>query len=392
MIRFLGSSLSWSQQESASVGGMSASLASEQSLHTEEPAAPGFQAQTFASALPEYTSNESGRIRAAFNPHNYVSLAKLPHQFKPDTVNKARQETIHSNLVNEMPPKPARKTMNNHGLFHSYEYIPSKISLQEDLQRQERRVAEAKMYEVASQTFVPSSSTKTLKHENPWDNKEFKYPYMDDPYSAAEDQQRRMKWIAESRVLHGPFLLSGRANKGSAIATRKLLPDIVKQLHETLKEDWGTCNFSVMVDETDHIIARFELATVDSSMALMGYFNTLAMDNSQALASSRWYTRYQLRKVVEDWGRQEGGLLYFMFRPPWVASNPMDTFLTLHPEARRVPSKATFVPGRKETWSPGGTKTTTLDGGKPTKSRRGKAVNESEDSGSRVGFDVGFDF
>ena len=184
-----------------------------------------------------------------------------------------------------------------------------------------------------------------------------------------------------------------------------------------------------MVDETDHIIARFELATVDSSvgyvtcvshnvniraalvapppslplppshslprlsqMALMGYFNTLAMDNSQALASSRWYTRYQLRKVVEDWGRQEGGLLYFMFRPPWVASNPMDTFLTLHPEARRVPSKATFVPGRKETWSPGGTKTTTLDGGKPTKSRRGKAVNESEDSGSRVGFDVGFDF
>ena len=74
---------------------------------------------------------------------------------------------------------------------------------------------------------------------------------------------------------------SGRANKGSAVATRKLLPDIVKQLHETLKEDWGTSNFSVMVDETDHIIARFELATVDSSMALIGYFNTLATDNSQ---------------------------------------------------------------------------------------------------------------
>ena len=36
--------------------------------------------------------------------------------------------------------------MGNHGLFHSYEYIPSKISLQEDLKRQERRVAEAKMY------------------------------------------------------------------------------------------------------------------------------------------------------------------------------------------------------------------------------------------------------
>ena len=103
--------------------------------------------------------------------------------------------------------KPARKTMANHGLFHSYEYIPSKISLQEDLQRQERRVAEAKMYKVASQTFVPSSSTRVLKHENPWDNKEFKYPYMDDPFSAAEDQERRMKWIAESRVLHGPFLL-----------------------------------------------------------------------------------------------------------------------------------------------------------------------------------------
>ena len=52
-----------------------------------------------------------------------------------------------------------------------------------------------------------------------------------------------------------------------------------------------------MVDETDHIIARFELSTVDSTLALVGYFYTLAADNSQALASSRWYKRYSLRKV-----------------------------------------------------------------------------------------------
>ena len=55
MVRFLGSSLSWSNHDSVD-GGMSASQASEESLQTDEPVAPGFQAQTFASALPEYTN------------------------------------------------------------------------------------------------------------------------------------------------------------------------------------------------------------------------------------------------------------------------------------------------------------------------------------------------
>lgn len=45
-----------------------------------------------------------------------------------------------------------------------------------------------------SQDFICSGAPKKLKHEDIFEDKEFRFPYMDDPYDGAEDQARRAKW------------------------------------------------------------------------------------------------------------------------------------------------------------------------------------------------------
>ena len=92
---------------------------------------------------------------------------------------------------------------------------------------------------------------------------------------------------------------------------------------------------------------RFEGSTVDSLKALLGYMNTMMRDHSQALPGSRWYNRYNLRRVVEDWARQDDeGYIFFTVRPPWVKISKLNTFLTLRPESRVVTPLGT--PGKPQ--------------------------------------------
>jgi hypothetical protein len=80
--------------------------------------------------------------------------------------------------------------------------------------------------------------------------------------------------------------------------------------------------------DDEHVVVRFELATLDSEPGLVAYMNVFA--RSQHVVS-----KFQLRKVVEDWNVTPGdGHLYFTFRPPWVTSRITDTFYALHPEQR----------------------------------------------------------
>ena len=46
----------------------------------------------------------------------------------------------------------------------------------------------------AAQDFICASNVKKLKHEDGFEDKEFRYPYLGDPYAAARDQVMRAKW------------------------------------------------------------------------------------------------------------------------------------------------------------------------------------------------------
>ena len=187
---------------------------------------------------------------------------------------------------------------------------------------------------------------------------EARYPYMADHYEDAKHAVTRARWRHEAKALGGAFgkpafVPGGRSagpggsrTTGAALAerpTRALLPELVREAHACLAADWGETNFTVASDPADdHIEVRFEARTVDAPRALLGYMNTLATDNSQALPQARWYARYGLRRAVDGWGAgpDAGGWITFAFRPPWAKPRATaEAFTALHP------STATFRSG-----------------------------------------------
>lgn len=89
---------------------------------------------------------------------------------------------------------PSKKVVSNRGLFAEFEYIPSRYGLADELATKERLESEAKRLAVGGKDFVCASNTKKLKHEDGFEDKEFRFPYLGDPYAAARDQEMRAKW------------------------------------------------------------------------------------------------------------------------------------------------------------------------------------------------------
>lgn len=154
-----------------------------------------------------------------------------------------------------------------------------------------------------------------------------------DPYERADDQSLRFKWLQDAQILSGPFRPSGRVKgqtnqAATELPTRSTLPQMVAELRESIEADWGEYAFLVCSTDDEHVVVRFELSTLDSEPGLGAYMNVFSR-------SHHVVSKYQLRKVVEDWNVTPGdGHLYFTFRPPWVTSRITDTFFSLHPEQR----------------------------------------------------------
>merc|ERR1719473_1787214 len=118
------------------------------------------------------------------------------------------------------------------------------------------------------------------------------------------------------------------------LPSRSTLPSMVAELREAIEADWAEYPFLVCSTDDEHVVVRFELATLDSEPGLGAYMNVFA--RSQHVVG-----KFQLRKVVEDWNVTPGdGHLYFTFRPPWVTSRVTDTFYALHPEQRVFADKS----------------------------------------------------
>lgn len=286
---------------------------------------PHYCMPNFTSILPTYSNSDQDYIKQAFSAGSWVSITRgLPVDVRGG-LGKARQENMES-AVSSSVLKPAVPVQKKKEVFSEFEYIPSRFSLAAEEASKERLESEAKRLAIAGKDWVCSSAATHGKYEDSFGDKEFRYPYLADPYAAAQDQLLRAKWIEDSKILHGPFLPSGKDPSGSI--TRALLPAVLKELHKVVDEDWGDYVFSVLSTEDDMIVVRFEMDTVDSERGLQAYMNVLASTGDIVM-------QYNLKKVVEDWHAQPGdGYLYYMFRPPWVRARQTDAFFTLHPEER----------------------------------------------------------
>ena len=300
----------------------------------DESSLPHHQVPNFAAILPDYTNMEQDYIRQAFSRTSFVSVRDLPSNFRPSATARAMANKMNTNRrsvanVDAAAVNNRHSTAAREGVFSTFDYVPSRYSLADELRTKDRLESEAKMLDIGGRDFVPSGLPKRQKYEDIFENPEYRFPYMGDAFEAASDQQLRAKWIENAKVLHGPFVpTSSKAALGKP--TRIMLPDLVRELHLAVAKDWNEVAFEVMTTEDDHVAIRFLLEDVTSPRGLAAYMNVLA-------STSHIVTKYQLTKVVEDWNSRPGdNYLYYMFRPPWVRARTTDIFFSLFPEKRVV--------------------------------------------------------
>ena len=259
---------------------------------------PHYQVPSLNAILPDYTNRETDLIQQAFSRTSFVSVRDLPTTFRPSATARAMAAKMNNNRrrVDNAGARDAaaarNSTLARDGLFSTFDYIPSRYSLADELKTKDRLESEARMLDIGGKDWAPSGLSKRKKYEDIFENPEYRFPYMGDAFEAAADQKLRSKWIENAKVLHGPFVpTSKKAPLGKP--TRAMMPDLVREVHGVIAEV-GKHTFEVMCTEDDHIAVRFQLMDVRSSRGLLAYMNVMA-------ATNHIVSKYQLSKVVEDW-------------------------------------------------------------------------------------------
>ncbi len=293
------------------------------------------QMPNFAAILPDYSNREQEYIRQAFSVTSFVMVRDLPTRLRPSATNRAMAAKIDANrrsvvLVPDEDPNGSGGKAKN-GLFSTFDYVPSRYSLADELKTKQRLEDEAKRLEIGGRDFVCSGQSKKMKYEDVFENKEYRFPYMGDDFDGAKDQRLRAKWIEDAKVLSGPFMPSGRGRVFERPA-RSLLPECLKELTKVVQADWDDYEFETLATEDDLICIRFNRETVESGRGLKAYMNVLAASNPSI-------QKFQLQRVIEDWGTIPGdGWIYYMLKPPWCRTKQVDTFFALNPSGREVKS------------------------------------------------------
>ena len=140
------------------------------------------QMPNFAAILPDYSNREQEYIRQAFSVTSFVMVRDLPTRLRPSATNRAMAAKVDANrrsvvlAPDDSTDKAGGKTRN--GLFSTFDYVPSRYSLADELKTKERLENEAKRLEIGGRDFVCSGQNKKMKYEDVFENKEYRFPYM----------------------------------------------------------------------------------------------------------------------------------------------------------------------------------------------------------------------
>ncbi|RLN50622.1 hypothetical protein BBJ29_005438 [Phytophthora kernoviae] len=272
------------------------------------------------TSIYEYANAETDQIRSAFGTGNFTSIQKIPARISNNAVNQARFEQMDENRLAQ--PKVS-KIITKNGLFNQFEFTPSRYSLSDELAHMERLRSEAKRMEISGQEFSSGSDAARLKHEDAFGAANFRYPYLRAPYQDTFEEERHRRWLEEKKLLHGAFVPSGKRPPVDAV-TRKLIPQIIQEMHEAIASDWQGFEFSISPAEDENIVVRFSESSIECESGLVAYMNVFCK-------SHRVPSKYGLHKVAEDWNAKPGdGGLYFVFRPPWVKNRSKDLIVFIN--------------------------------------------------------------
>ncbi|KAG2498356.1 hypothetical protein HYH03_003615 [Edaphochlamys debaryana] len=294
---------------------------------------PRYAAPSIASTLPSYRNGEQEFIYRTFAVGNYDMLRHLPASVREQQVQAARsqrQEAARTFLMPGLLGTQMRlksNPENAQGLFSTFEYIPSRYSLAQELASKERVAAEATRLVIGKgQEFKPSVAVKQLKHEDLDPGRGF--IYLSGPEEDTEDLKASHRSHHEEAYVNPPFVPPGTGKVVGEPPTRAAAVHMMKRLKRVLEADWDGSMISIFENEQDCWVVCFQLATVDSPEGLAAYMNVFVRTNPVA-------TEFRLAKVIEFWGAMPGdGCAYYVLRPPWVVPDRLETFFKLHPEER----------------------------------------------------------
>lgn len=270
---------------------------------------PHYALPNTSSVLGPYANIESDMIKNAFNRGNFGLIKSLPNQLKANHLLESRANHIDSNITSGYDVKPhgSYKKIARFGVFSDFEYMPSEYDLQDQLQAEETRELRDKILEVhQDDPFIAMGRVQNDKHRAPYEHKT-------DPFSRADDMEKRQNLLKQSRIMQGAFVPTGNAKK-SRDGNRSHLPDIIATMGSELDEDWEGTDFDLYVDEDDLVIVSFQRDTIDSEKGLQAYMNML-------IKRLPVISKYGFSKVIELWNHapDDGPVLYYALKPSWVS-------------------------------------------------------------------------
>ncbi|KAG1667737.1 hypothetical protein FOA52_016176 [Chlamydomonas sp. UWO 241] len=306
-----------------------------------------------ASMLPTYVNEDAQFIFRTFTTGNYDALKHLPQTIKEQQVNTnraARMTAAHQFLMPGLgqPVIKGRRADQVPGdLFSTFEYMPSRYSLADELASKARVEGEAKRMAIGGKEFIVPGDPRVPKCTD-GDGTTFPSASVGTPYIGGP--QAAMQLLTQETgeyVGKAPWTKPGIERIGEG-PSRALSWDMMRNIRDWVSKDWQGADVTVFENDEDCWVMRVPLESVDSEAGLAAYMNVFMRCDAKV-------NDYRLTKVSEFWGTSPGdGGVYFVMRPPWVHHEKVQAFFTAHPEEKKwntslaVTQLAATRPTRKE--------------------------------------------
>lgn len=290
----------------------------------------GYAMPNISSMLPNYSNSEQEFIFRTFNVGNYDLLKHLPDGIKEQQVMAVRTARMAATRRFLMPalsqPLIRSKPSNQQDLFSTFDYIPSRFSLADELASKERVESEAKRMAVGGREFIPSGNVSLPKYKDNAENSTF--PFVGGSYEGADDARLAQTCLDRGGVIvDKPWVHSGTDKLGDQ-PTKMAAWQMMSDVRKWIAKDWEEVDVTIFENDHDCWVVRIPLDKVDSEQGLLAYMNVFIRCNE--LVNS-----YKIHKVVDFWGTTPGdGSMYFVFRPPWVKPDRIATYYALFPEEK----------------------------------------------------------
>lgn len=243
---------------------------------------PHYLAPTTAQSLPEYVNAEAEAIKQSFSKSSYRMIQHLPNELKTHQISEATAARIGENITSAyfvQPHGTYRRVgaKGQDGLFSTFDYVSEEYSLATRLLKETHTEAEKNAKPFLYSTPRPQLLNSLAGAASYEENKQYT-----DPYEDSSTRDRRVAFLREQQLLHGPFVPSLAAKSvGEEHIIRSKLPDIVQKLMRAIDADWNDAEFQIYCDDDDIIIVQFAAASVDNPKGLQAYMNMFVKTNGE---------------------------------------------------------------------------------------------------------------